>query len=390
MAPRKRRRREKRSGSVYQLPSGKWQAAIEIDGRIIRRNRDSKQAAEAALKELIDLRERQIDIGSAAQTLSSWLGQWLSQAARDLRPRTIANYQAQVETYIAPALGDMPLDTIRPHHIQAFLNSLVDDIKAHTRYPGTRTALLCALRLKQAFSLAVGRKILRDSPMAGVILPKDRPAKIVPLTEQQIAAFLAAAETHLHAPLWHCYALLGLRKGEGLGLRWQDVNFETGTITIAQQVQTIPGRGDQKGRLDIGKPKSEAGERVLPAPERLLSLLRQHRAAQLELRLRHADRWQDNDLVFCGVEGKPVWPSRVAEGWYRLRDKAGLPTTSKLHHLRHSLATLLDESGATETIKAAILGHAKTTVTQRYTHARLQAMREVLERVVAKIDKAAA
>lgn len=182
MAPRKRRRREKGSGSVYQLPSGKWQAALEIDGRVIRRNRDSKQAAEAALKELIGLRDKQIDIGSGAQPLSQWLGHWLTQVSRDLRPRTVADYRQQIETYIAPALGAMPLDTIRAHHIQAFLNSLVDDIREHTQYSGTRTARLCALRLKQAFELAVGRKILADTPMDGVILPKDRAAKIAPPT----------------------------------------------------------------------------------------------------------------------------------------------------------------------------------------------------------------
>ena len=388
MATRKRRR-DKGSGSVYELPTGKWQAALEIDGRMRRRNAVDRKAAELALAGLIALRDKGIDVGGGSQCLRLWLQTWLAQVARDAKPKTVADYRQQIESYILPVLGEMRLDAIRATHIQSFLNTIVDGIRANTAYRGTRTARLCALRLTQAFDLAVARKVLLDSPMAGVLLPKDKPAPITPLTEAQVAAFLRVALTHPLAGLWHAYALLGVRRGEGLGLRWADVDFEAGTITITQQVQTIPGTGETKGHNLISSPKSAAGTRTLPAPAVLLTLLRTARTVQLAVRVKRANTWTDNDLVFCARDGQPLWPRSALDEWYALRDAAGLPNTTKLHHLRHTLATLLDESGASEALKAGILGHETRTVTLRYTHARLAAMRTVLETVAEKVAQAA-
>lgn len=393
MAAKRRKkisRRPKGAGSIYPLKNGRWQVALEIDGTLHRRNAPDRAAAELALANLQDLKIKAIDIGSGGQLLRVWLGVWLDQMARDVKPRTLADYRRQIETYILPVLGEMPLDGIKANHIQDFLNRIVDGIRENTKYSGTRTARMCAIRLTQAFDLAVARKLIRESPMAGVILPKDKAAKITPPSEGQVAAFLVVAGNHPLAALWHAYALLGLRRGEGLGIRWQDVDFAAETITIRQQVQAIPGRkGVTKSYLLTGDPKSDAGERTLPAPAALLALLRLHRVAQLTLRAKRADTWEDNDLVFCSRDGRPLWPRSVADEWYALRAAAKLPETTKLHHLRHALATMLDESGATEALKAGILGHETKSVTQHYTHARIAAMRQVLETVASKVLKKA-
>lgn len=372
MARKRRQRREKGSGSLYRLPSGRWQAAIAINGRMVRRNAPDEAAGQVALEELRRLKAARVDIGDAAQSLDSWFDVWITLMQRELKPATLAGYRQQIDGYLRPLLGEIALNAVRPHHIQDALHQIMDGIKAHRGLPGTRTARLCALRLRQVFALAVERQLIKDSPMVGVRIPKDKARPVTPLTVAQVGAVLDAAGDD---PLWHCYALLGLRRGEAIGLRWADLDLDAGTMRIVQAVQEIGGA------RHIGTPKTDAGARTLPLPPQLLGLLRRHRAAQRERRIKRADTYTDHDLVCCGADGGPLWPTNVDRAWHRLRRRAGIPDGVKLHHLRHTVATLLDESGATERVKQEILGHAPETVTQHYTTARIEAMRRALGQV---------
>ena len=95
-------------------------------------------------------------------------------------------------------------------------------------------------------------------------------------------------------------------------------------------------------------------------------------------------------MLFASSVGTPLWPRNVDREFYSLRDAAKLPTTMTLHALRHTTATLLDEVGASEALKAGILGHKTQTITQRYTHARLAAMRTVLDALSMRVLRLAA
>jgi integrase len=391
MAARRRRqgRRPKGSGSIYRASDGKgFIAALEIDGVLRRRRAPDRATAEARLAELQELRRRRIDIGQGAQTLESWMNAWYElRRGEGLRPRTLADYRRYIETYILPGLGQVRLDALRAEAIQAWLDATraeieqayTDEATGRARFSGVRTVRAAAQVLEMALDLAVERKLIPDNPMVGVRLPRDQPGKIEPLTDAQLAGLLKVARTTRLVALWFAYALLGLRRGEGLGLRWTDLDVEQRTLRITQQVQSI------EGRRVVGDPKSGAGERVLPVPAILLELLLEHRGGQQVQRGKRAAMWQEHDLIFCSRDGLPLWPRNVEDDWYALRERARLPDTVKLHHLRHTVSTLLDEVGASEALKAGILGHGKKTVTQRYTHARVEAMRQVLERLVERV-----
>lgn len=403
MAPKRRKkqgRRPKGEGSVYSYQrDGRtvWQAALEIDGTLYRRNAPDREAAEAKLSELKALRDAQIDIGGSEQTVTAWLSAWLEVMRPGLRESTYLTYRHQIETYILPALGDIRLCDLRAHHIQAMLDGLIADIQRASkgRYKGTRTAAVVAQRLDAALDLAVERDLLQKSPMRGVKVRNDKPARVTPPTPEQVAALLDLVCEPLavarpndpvramldlnEAVLFHVYALLGLRRGEGLGLRWADVDWLAGTLRVTQQIKYVPGNG-----RTTGDPKNEAGVRTLPAPRVLLDLLRRLQAAQAVVRLRRGDTWQDQGLVVSNRDGGPLWPRNVSDRWYELREQAGMPE-AKLHHLRHSVATLLDEAGASEAIKRDVLGHESANVTQRYTAARIEAMRTKLEAVAERV-----
>jgi integrase len=411
MAAKKRRRDERRPkgvGSVYPIKNRAGTviahyAALKINGRVERRRADTPEAAEARLAELRELRRKGIDVGSGAQPLADWLPVWYRfQVQRGkLKPRSLADYLRMIEQYLLPKLGSARLDALRQVDIQNFVFGLSEEIRAYyarkadereaagkrpgPRHEGTATVRRAAYVLKMALKLAVTRKLIPESPYYDIELPEAKDRSVEPPTAEQVGAFLASVEGERLEALWHLYALLGLRLGEGLGLRWADYDPQARTLAIRNQVQRMDRHGETPTHLIDGTPKRAGSVRVLPCPAACCTLLDALRRAQLELRMRRADTWVDNDLIFCNRDGGRLWPRHVEERWRLLWERAGLPSVNTLHDLRKSVATMLDEADVTETQKAAILGHTKKTQTQRYITARLDAMRRVLERVAERV-----
>lgn len=378
-------KRPKGEGGVYPEPDGSWRAVVYIDGKPIKRRAATQEAAEALRRELLSQRTAGIDVSSGGQTLETWLDTWQAAKERGLRARSQANNRRLIDGYLVPLLGGTRLDRLKAAQLQHMLHQVQDDIVKESKghYTGARTVQALAQLLRAALALAVKRRLISHNPMDGVELPSYTAAEKEPLSDAQLAAFLTMADGHPFAPLWYLYALLGLRRGEGLGVRWADLDLDAGVIHIKQQVQEI----DQK--LVIGEPKYTSA-RTLPLPAVCAAQLRAWRATQLAQRARRADTYVSQDLVFANRDGGPLWPSNVLEAFYTLRDGAGAPKGATIHTLRHTLATLLDECGASEALKAGILGHGKKSITQRYTHARLAAMRKVIDQVSERIVKRAA
>lgn len=383
MAPKKRRpRRARGSGSVYQTKDGSWIAQDRVGDRLVRRRAPDEPTAKKKLAELQELKRRQIDIHSGEQSVEEWMSAVYAQKLRqrDLAERSKEFNRDMIERYINPVIGPMRLLAVRPGHLQDLLDNLRADIRAATPHDGTRTVHAVAALLREAFTLAFERKLILVNPYSGIVLPKLRRKPITPLDDAQLRAFLQAAAAHRLAVLWWSYALLGIRRGEGLGLRWMGIDQIAGTITIDQQIQRVDG-----GRLIICPPKTAESVRTLPVPRRLLARYAPHWDNQQGERAVRGDIWKEHGLIFPSEVGTPLWPDNLETQFRKLRAAAGLPETVKLHHLRHTLSTLLDECGASEALKAGILGHAKATQTQKYTHARLVAMRAVLQAVEDRI-----
>ncbi len=108
---------------------------------------------------------------------------------------------------------------------------------------------------------------------------------------------------------------------------------------------------------------SESSKRILPVAPSLLTLLRQHWRNQQEERLLLGVEWKEHGLIFASEVGTPKSPRNLEREWYRFREASGLPNTINFHLLRHSVASWLDEVGATEAVVAAVLGHATQSVT---------------------------
>ncbi|WP_130332571.1 tyrosine-type recombinase/integrase [Micromonospora kangleipakensis] len=154
-----------------------------------------------------------------------------------------------------------------------------------------------------------------------------------------------------------CSPLLGLRRGEALGLRWEDVDLVEGIIFVRQTLQRLGGQ------LVFGPVKSDESERIIALPVPCLTALRQHRVAQDAERKIAGKDWKDSGLIFTTGIGTPIEPRNLNRHFGRLLDRAGLRRI-RSHDLRHSCATLLYEQGVPIEKIQDILGHSSPTITK--------------------------
>ena len=163
---------------------------------------------------------------------------------------------------------------------------------------------------------------------------------------------------------------LGLRQGEALGLKWDDIDFETRTLRVAHSLQRTPGHG-----LELLEPKTAGSRRSLVMPDVVVRALRAHRMRQLEERFVAGEHWQDNGLVFATLEGRPLSATHVTYGsFHRICERAGIPYSARgrrglrFHDLRHSSGTLLLAQGVPQRVVMEMLGHSTLRMSARYTH----------------------
>jgi integrase len=217
-----------------------------------------------------------------------------------------------------------------------------------------------ALRLRK-----VGRNVALDARP-----PKAKAARAKRFdtwTREQLNAFLVVTAENEHAAFWQFAAWTGMRQGELVALRWNDVDLDEGNVTIRRSV----GKG-LDGLVYDKEPKSDAGRRTVELDEPLIELLRNHRKAQLERRLALGAQWRDLDLVFCEIDGVAIHPARASKRWSDLvrrhASAVGVPVI-RFHDLRHSHCTQLLDAGVRPDVVTERLGHASVAFTlQQYGH----------------------
>ena len=271
-----------------------------------------------------------------------YLSDWLSLRSGGLRERTIESYRSLLRLHIVPVIGEIPVEDLGPLDIRPCLARI--SAAGHTR-----TAELCYVLLSAALA------DLPHLPMKGVPRPAHIQRSPVPWTDDQMSAYSAALEDHPHGLALSLALVLGMRRGEICGLRWQDIDFDAGEIQIV----------NQRYRLDTGQivdalPKSKSSVRPIPLPPQLLARLRQ--ARQLAGYIDH------------------ITPSGLDHAHRALVLRLGLPPIP-LHGLRHSMATSCIRHGGDMRSLQSILGHAKyATTADRYTHPDTQMLRAAIDK----------
>lgn len=316
----------------------------------------------------------------SGMTLDAWYEQWIDAKGASIRPNTLRTYRERYVHNISPVIGRMKLADIKPVHCQQVLDKMVKEGYVDHRGAGGQRKAYKGATVKQTldamrniFFTAEELELIEASPVKRSVknpLPVIKKARCLTLDEQR--RFLEAAEGTGKCCQYRLVLETGLRTGELVGLRWQDVDFNECAIHVERQL----GYRQSTGGWTDGAPKSEAGRRTIPMTDACCRLLyelygqrEQHTAAD--------DRFED--LVFLGRDGMPTKNSTYDVDLYRLCDKAGIQRFG-MHVLRHTFATRCLESGMNMKDLQIILGHSSYGVTaDTYVHvtadAKIKAMR---------------
>ena len=195
------------------------------------------------------------------------------------------------------------------------------------------------------------------------------------LTVQQAKATLRAANEHRLYALYVLALFLGLRRGELLGLRWQDVDLDGAKLEVVQTLQRVGGS------LRLVPPKTEDSARTIPLPPPCVDALREHRKRQLAEQSEAWPDWEDHSLVFPSRRGTPMEPDNLRRSWGEIRKCAGLGAT-RLYDLRHTFVKLLLDQGTPPHVVQEIVGHSAIEITMTiYAHVSLEEQRKALRKL---------
>jgi integrase len=283
-----------------------------------------------------------------------------------LKPSTHQTYRHYLNAHIIPALGKHALTKLKPDHVQAFLN------ERHASGLAPRTVQQIHAILRSALNRALKWQKVSRNVATLVDVPRAPGASVYPLTNDGVIALLEAAQGHAYEHLYAFLLATGLRLGEALALRWQDedgqvlVDLDARRVTVKYTLERL--RAGQPWW--IVEPKSESGCRSVPLTAPAVAALRSQRSRTAEQRLQVQlyGEWDDHGLVFPNSTGAPLDGTSVYHVFKRLLTRAGLPSTHRVHDLRHSTATYLLAAGVDSRIVMDIMGWSQASMLKRYQH----------------------
>lgn len=362
---KKPERRKPNTGYVTATKTGKFKAHFpRSDGTGYHvRTCDTRPAAEAWLGQQVGRATKRYDVAGAHLPAEVWFARFLEHIAQEareqgapLKAKTLSDYAFKLsypQAYIrGRAIGD-----ILPDHIDDVLTNLSKDLAPNTMKQIRRL-------LWQAFEEAVLRRYIEFNP---VRKPRRRRKATVRrpvyrLSVDQAHRLLAIVDPPFRLALW-LMLTLGLREGEIVGLRREDIDLEAGTISIQQQITTLDGRKHKE------TPKSDYSVRTLPVALSLIPLI----AAQL---LENRFKPNDQGMLFPGRDGGPMHPSTLLHTLKRALAQAELPSHVTIHHIRHTCGQLYTMVKAPlDPIVQTIFGHSPRTVTGHYAPPPLETLR---------------
>ena len=199
--------------------------------------------------------------------------------------------------------------------------------------------------------------------VASLVEPPGVQQREVPVvTIERAREILRAVEGDGFAALYRVALFTGMRRGELVGLRWDDVDLDEGALTVRRSVQRVAGT------VQVVEPKTSRSHRTIALPDSTVTTLRGQRVHQIEEGLRVGRPWSTADFVFGKADGKPLEPSGVTVRFQTLLAKANLPRM-RFHDLRHATASLLIADHVPARVVMEMLGHSSITTTMNiYAH----------------------
>lgn len=355
-----------------------WQATVELPRDPATGKRRQKLLTADTKKEVESLVAQHIasmETGGFSEadakkiTVSQYMASWLDSRKQSMKPASFRRYADLSRQHIEPVIGRIQLAKLSQLDVQRLYS---DRLEAGLS-PTSVQLIYCVLHraLKQAMR---GGLLLRNVTEL-VDVPRRITPEYVTWDRGQARAFLAVSDRDDLAALWRLALLTGMRRGEILALRWDDIDTARGALSVKRTLS----RGNA-GSFDFGSPKSGKGRQIELSPS-VTEGLHQHRVRQVEKRLAVGTSYNDLGLVFADALGRPLHPNTLRRCFLRLIKEAGVPML-RLHDLRHTSATLMLAGGEHPKVVSERLGHSNISITMdRYSHVTATMQREAVNRL---------
>ena len=347
------KRRGKGEGSIYRRQDGRWAAEITIEGRSRKTlyGTTREEVREKLLAAQHEKRQGLLRTGPR-QTVKDYLNYWLEDIHRtEIKLSTYSLYRHHLDKHLLPALGHIQLQKLTSDQVQAFCaQKLRENIS-------TGVIRLQFTILSMALKDAVKRKRLAVNVCDVVTIPRLIKHEWQFLTRVQALQLLEAAKGSRLDCLLTVALTTGMRLGELLALRWDDIDMDTSILHVRHSVRYVQGFGVRES-----EPKTEGSKGSITLPLLVVDALKQHRTSQLEARLKAGATWQEQGLVFPNMYGRYFSRTKLYILFNKVLKEAGLPHM-RFHDLRHSTATLLLSMGVPAKVVQEILRHSTISTT---------------------------
>ena len=371
------KRRANGEGNIRKRKDGRWEGRYTAGhnpatGKAIYKNVLGKTQAEVKekLKKAIEETKGLNIVKAESYTVGQWMDVWYEYYAQiKVRPSSHKTYEGYIKNHIKPSVGNIPLTKLTTLDLQRLYQKLltegrVDRLEAQNQPKGLSPKTVRNINqvISSAMQLAIQQHLVSHDPTDGCALPKTEHREMQTLSADQLAAFLLEARHSGVFEMYYIELATGLRRGELLGLKWEDIDFTAQTLRVRRQVGRI------NGEVREAPLKTKNAYRTISLGTDAVGILKQQREKQ-----------PGSSYVFPGPAGGPIAPDSVLHMLHRVLDRAGLPEI-RFHDLRHTFATLALQNGVDVKTVSGMLGHFSAGFTlDTYAHVTTAAQRQAAE-----------
>ena len=367
------KKRANGDGSIRKRKDGRWEGRYvvghdPITGKMVSRNVLGKTQAQVKekLRTAIENSKRLDYTQTGKYTVGQWMDEWFEAYAKvKVRPSSHQTYKGYIENHIKPNIGDIPIEKLTSLQLQKFYRLLLTEgriprIESEKQPKGLSAKTVRNINqvISSAMDMAVRHKLILSNPTEGCELPKVEHREMKTLPAEQLGAFLREAKESGVYELYYMDLATGLRRGELLGLKWEDIDLQNGIIHVRRQVARVDGEVKE---LPLKTKNSYRNISISRDAVAMLTEMEAHRSSE---------------YVFPSSTGGPISPDSVNNMLHRVLKRAGLPSI-RFHDLRHTFATLALQNGVDIKTVSGMLGHADPGFTlDTYAHVTTSAQKE--------------
>ena len=368
------KRRANGEGNLRKRKDGRWEGRYTAGrdpetGKAIYKNVLGKTQAEAKAKLKAAIEEAKgLDAAKVGRyTVGQWMEVWFEHYAKvKVRPSSHQTYRGYIDNHIKPNIGKIPLEKLTSLELQKFYKKLLEkgrvdrlESKHQSKGLSAKTVRNIHQIISSAMKLAQEQKLISTNPADGCALPRLEHREMQTLPVEQLQSFLREARDSGVFELYYLELATGLRRGELLGLKWEDIDLERGDLRVRRQIARI------NGEVVEAPLKTKNAYRTLPLAEDTIGVLEAQRKKT------GSSQW-----VFPSTTGGPISPDSVLHMLHRVLKRAGLPRV-RFHDLRHTFATLALQNGVDIKTVSGMLGHFSAGFTlDTYAHVTTAAQKE--------------